>query len=192
MVGLTPVYRDAANSGTILRDARSGTAGDGVTNAVRLEGANGYRLPTGVEWEMAARWLGTSATIPGVSGTVTSPVTTTEGGVTYFWTPGSYASGAKDATTVEVNRVAWYNATSGSMTKDVGLKDANTLGMRDVAGNVWEWVWGIGGVSVETKSTIRGGSWSSGSAYLPVSYVLPYAPANTNGNVGFRLSRAGN
>ncbi|MBU6145434.1 MAG: SUMF1/EgtB/PvdO family nonheme iron enzyme, partial [Paenibacillaceae bacterium] len=192
MVGLTPVYRDAANSGTILRDSRNGTAGDGVTNAVRLEGANGYRLPTGVEWEMAARWLGTSAAIPGVSGTVTSPVTTTEGGVTYFWTPASYGSGALNGTDAEFDRVSWNSRTSGSMTKDVGGKPANTLGMRDVTGNVWEWVWGIGGVSVETKSAIRGGGWASDSTSLPVSYVYPYAPTYTNYNVGFRLSRTGN
>ena len=50
----------------------------------------------------------------------------------------------------------------------MGQKNANGLGLYDMSGNVWEWMWDrfrYGGLDerVLTKSRVyRGGSWDSG------------------------------
>lgn len=189
MVGLTPVYRSGTDSSVVMRDASQTS----VLNSVqRLSGANGYQLPTNIQWELAARWLGTAAPPVGNSLNL-DRIRTTEviGGVTtyYYWTPGNYASGAVENTsnTTENNRVSWNPANAGGASRAVGTTErGNALGMRDVTGNVWEWTFEI---TSGTDRTIRGGSWVSVSTYLPVAVVYPYAPTDAYSNVGFRLSR---
>jgi formylglycine-generating enzyme required for sulfatase activity len=168
---LTPVY---VHKGHVLKDATSAS----VDYAVQRS-ANGYRLPTNNEWEMAARWLGTTA--PTTGSLARERIATTVDGVTHYWTPGNYASGAvEDVNSASENaRVAWYGPSSNG-TKEVGKKAPNALGMFDVSGNVWEWTY---------DKAFRGGSWINGGANLPVSYVYPSAPTLTRYSVGFRLSR---
>jgi formylglycine-generating enzyme required for sulfatase activity len=192
MVGLTPVYRSGTDSSVVMRDASQETA---LNSVQRLSGANGYQLPTNTQWELAARWLGTVAPPVG-NGLNLDRMRTTEviGGETtyYYWTPGSYASGAVENTsnTTETNRVAWNPANAGGASRAVGTTErGNALGMRDVTGNVWEWTFEI---QSGTNRAIRGGSWSHGSTDLPVSCVHTHAPTLSNNLVGFRLSRAGN
>ena len=178
--GLIPVYRDT--SGNVLKNGNATTALD---NAVQSN-TNGYRLPTANEWEMAARWLGTTA--PTVGSLATQRITTTNNGVTYYWTPGNYLSGATEDVNnaTETQAVAWYSANAGGTAKAVGGKRENALGMYDVSGNVWEWQFtstgGTGGV-------IRGGSWYDGGSYLTVSFVFILAPSYIGENIGFRLAR---
>ncbi|WP_437604755.1 SUMF1/EgtB/PvdO family nonheme iron enzyme [Sorangium sp. So ce834] len=72
--------------------------------------ADGYRLPTADEWEIAARGKST----------------------TEYW-PGD--------TFDDLSRVGWHNRNSPLHPMPVGLKPPNPFGLRDVHGNVWEWVW---------------------------------------------------
>ncbi|MBU6146189.1 MAG: SUMF1/EgtB/PvdO family nonheme iron enzyme [Paenibacillaceae bacterium] len=174
---LTPVY---VLNGRVLKNATSAS----VDHAIQRS-ANGYRLPTNNEWEMAARWLGTTAPTTGdlAKERIATPVGVTE----HYWTPNNYASGAVENVNnaSESSRVAWYwdNSSSSNGTKEVGKKAPNALGMFDVSGNVWEWTY---------DKALRGGGWSDVSTNWPVSYVHPYAPASTYDVVGFRLSRTVN
>jgi formylglycine-generating enzyme required for sulfatase activity len=52
----------------------------------------------------------------------------------------------------DVNAVAWYIANSGVSTHPVGGLVANELGLFDMSGNIWEWVWDWSGTYPSTTS----------------------------------------
>lgn len=114
---LVCVYR--ADNGSPIRDAS-----DDFSVLPDLA-ANGFRLPSSAEWQLAARYQTNGAWTPGshASGDTTGPCWTEDGmGVStafrdYLWD--------------------WTN--SGMSTQPVGTKDANALGIRDMSGNIAEW-----------------------------------------------------
>jgi formylglycine-generating enzyme len=133
--------------------------------------ANGYRLPTEMEWWFAGRG----------------------GNLTH-----NYSFSGSNT----FDLVGWYDANSGGTTHTIGLKVPNELGLYDMSGNVWEWVWDIygpypsgpqinpTGATSGNKRVVRGCSWYC-TVYCTLSYPLNYAANVHNYIIGFRLCRRG-
>ena len=140
-------------------------------NITRDRDANGYRLPTEAEWEWAAKGGGKDFMVYEYSG----------------------SSG--------VDGVAWYSGNSGSKTHPVKTKGANSLGLYDMSGNVWEWCWDwYGGYSsgAQTDPTgassgsirvFRGGGWNDDAGDVRVAHRNGITPSNRYYHLGFRLVR---
>ncbi len=100
-----------------------------------------------------------------------------------------------------VDEVAWYKDNSGGETHPVGQKQPNHLGLYDMSGNVWEWVWDCkgfysGSPTVDPQGTAsgsirveRGGCWNRSAQYVRVSARILYDPTFSNYDLGFRLCR---
>mgnify|MGYP000951582140 CR=1 FL=1 len=131
--------------------------------------ANGYRLPTEMEWMFAARG----------------------GNLTH-----NYTYSGSD--TVDV--VAWYKDNSDKP-QQVATKRANELGIYDMSGNVWEWVWDIYGDYPSEDQTnphgandgecrvLRGGSYYYDASLCEVSHRDCLWPTDAFDDFGFRVCR---
>jgi len=181
--GYTIPIRTATDTGSV-----NSTAGSEDAPYVKAT-AKGFRLPTSMEWECAARYRG--------SDTTNSILNT---GVN--WTKGNSASGATDYVyTTAVNpldtagetgpsrTVAWYSINSGSATQPVAQKTANALGIRDMSGNVWEWCLDWHPSYVGSNRVMRGGGGYSDADVMQVGYVNVKYPYIEFYSFGFRFAR---
>jgi formylglycine-generating enzyme required for sulfatase activity len=170
--GLEPVYRDSG--GNVLKDSTDAAACDA---AIMDKNKTGYRLPTEVEREFAAR-----GGDPGRADWM------------YMY------AGSDDA-----EDVAWHHGNSGT-TQAVGEKDPNRLGIYDLSGNVQEWCgdwmhWARdvtretpvdGAVYHQTSANqkaFNGGGAGSNPTMSCVAYRWGYPPNYKDSYVGFRVVR---
>jgi uncharacterized protein (TIGR02171 family) len=138
---------------------------------------NGYRLPTEAEWEFAARDASSEVLF----------VTASESG--------------------RADLVAWYAQNSNATTHPVAQKRPNSLGLYDMAGNVYEWTndWkgfyasapitnsvGAPEPDANFERVIKGGSFEDGLPMLCPSRrgaTYPVSLSTAAGYIGFRCAR---
>jgi sulfatase modifying factor 1 len=139
--------------------------------------SKGYRLPTEVEWEYAARG--------GKEGV---------------------AQNFKYAGSNKLKEVGWSFIESHNETKPVGMKAPNILGLYDMSGNVWEWcqdwwdmdyykncakkgiVKNLIGPDKGDDRVYRGGGCFNTAEFCRVSFRYYLTPSGRNAFIGFRLS----
>lgn len=146
--------------------------------------ANGYRLPTEAEWEIACKAGTTTDLYNGKEVTVDQCVPLDE----------------------NVDEIAWFCANGEDITHIVGLKKPNAFGLYDMNGNVWEWCWDWFvinnsaykgeaetdpiGANAGDGRIFRGGSFRAFASYQRSSYRTfgnPSLPGRKD--IGFRVVR---
>jgi formylglycine-generating enzyme required for sulfatase activity len=133
----------------------------------------GYRLPTRAEWWYSARYRGADTT------------NTVVGYTNPYFTQGDSASGATADYTnaTETAAVAVYNVSALAAVK---TKTANTLGLYDISGNIWEWL--------ENYSTASaydiGGAWDNeDAAWCRIGTESSNTADDLAYHVGFRIAK---
>ena len=158
--------------------AMSPTVQNKWKNIVFDQSADGWRLPTEVEWEYLARAANKEDYTYSGSNTVNDVA---------WWSGNSAVDGVKKTHEVKTNKT--------------GVDCFNSLGLYDMSGNVFElcWDWSVASISADTKYTgpdsgsekvRRGGSYAEANSYSSVSNrdrsLLLYVP---NEQTGFRVVR---
>jgi formylglycine-generating enzyme required for sulfatase activity len=155
------------------------TIADRAWNATAMDTSkNGYRLPTEMEWMWAAMGADTTS----------QPNTTGYSKDFAGWTQ-------------NIGNYAWYGVNAGGKTHEVGKKEANELGLRDMSGNVLEWCWDwkglyplsggektdYTGVGAGAGRVNRSGSWIDSANFCTVAYRVSFSPYNSCNYLGFRV-----
>jgi len=173
--GLTPCYTISSSTDPATWGTVP-TSTNTTWNAVICNwSAKGYRLPSEAEWEYAARY---------------------NDGRTYPW-GGTFPS----------NTLCNYNSIANAVnaTTAVGSYPSgnSSLGLCDMAGNVWEWVWDwyatypstvqtdpSGPTTAQTDRLLRGGSWTVYWYGVKCAYRNENSPSKEYYTHGFRLARS--
>ena len=160
-----------------------------------------YRLPTEAEWELASQ-----------GGNKSSRGQTLEAGAK-AQVACSYGNSSDVAAKTRESIWAGVGCNDGFLyTAPAGSLSANSLGIFDMHGNVWEWVsdcWHATYASEEEKNSpvckyhvLRGGSWASEFRFLPdgvwVGDAVAYRSAvrgwetsvKARNSIGFRVARS--
>lgn len=193
--GLTPVYSlDGATNPLMWKTSGSVTEGTGeyvgkycvpttLTDSVKNnwinivfdQNADGWRLPTEVEWEYLARAANKEDYKYSGSDSINEV---------------GWYNATADGKTHEVKTVRFLNKNS-----------ANGLGLYDMSGNVCEWCWDWEGAPSNStpytgpdyasgaKKIYRGGSWGLMNSKSEVSYREKKDQYQSNDEVGFRVVR---
>jgi formylglycine-generating enzyme len=168
-----------------------------ITSAtVTVVSADGYRLPTEIEWE----WAAMGATSDAYSAWYVVPATGTSINLTGL--AKGYA-GARSSSVVGIGEYAWDGDNSDGTTHAVGSKKPNELGLFDMTGNVLQWCWDwygdypagevsdYAGPSSGTERITHGGCniWGGGNQPWIYYRFHSYGPETHDDGIGFRVAR---
>ncbi|MCB5295854.1 MAG: formylglycine-generating enzyme family protein [Candidatus Cloacimonetes bacterium] len=165
--------------------------------------SDGYRLPSEAEWMYAAKggtlspeedyceFGGTSIVLKSVAPRSERPSFEED------------ISTPEDELLTILDEYAWFDFNMHQKkAKPVGNKKPNLLGLHDMAGNLFEWVWDSYGKLPRGESRdprspggtgkklIKGGCWDSDYSFCKLSYRSAADPQKIYAIVGFRLARS--
>ncbi len=185
-VGLTPIYYTDPGFTQVF------TNGDKGTKVYANFAANGYRLPTEAEWEKAARGGLSGQRFPWGN-------SISESQANYNGATGSYSY---DLGPNGYNAIGSIGGRSPA-TSPVGSFAANSYGLCDMAGNVYEWCWDWYGTPYGQPTSnnptgagpgsglrvLRGGYWLSDAYYARCAFRASTDPYLAIWGIGFRCVR---
>jgi len=142
----------------------------GRSSATLDPSANGFRLPTGVEWEYMARGGRAGSRFPW--------------GNTLSHELGNYTS--DDYLVYDVSKTSGIHPSVADgdepFTTECGAFPPNGMGLCDSVGNVWEWC----ADASRFSRMIRGGCWSRNATYARLGNVYWDSPKTRDETIGFR------
>lgn len=188
--GRTPVYTVSGVEFTTLAYSAIPTNSNTTWDAATITaGANGYRLPTEMEWMWAA---------------MGAPSDGTYGSTNRTGYQKAFAGNNGSNTIGNCAVFGYYTNETGRTTTErtnpTGSKSANELGLYDMSGNVWEWCWdwystyptgaftNYMGTASGSFRVVHGGSWGLNAYLNTVAYRgSDYSPYTKGYSIGFRV-----